>query len=252
MSSPNEPGPPRGGDGPRHQRCAPRSPETCRRGHAAARHATPPGSAAQDGPAAAAATEAHAQAGTRRGTPLPSDARLNRFISGGPAARACPRPGPPAPAPAREPEAAPSPATAHRHRAARRRTPASCRTCPAPVPARRSATKPGGERSDHRNRRPRPHRLVARRQVGRGAARPGAGQHADPAVRPVERAEGLAGAVGGTVLRVDDRRRIPLPRARRHGRVEQAQQQRRRPADQRERQRRRSWCPAAPSSAARR
>ena len=43
--------------------------------------------------------------------------------------------------------------------------------------------------------------------ASRAAHGPGAGQHADPPDRPVERAEGVAGAVGGAVLRLDDRRR---------------------------------------------
>ena len=68
-------------------------------------------------------------------------------------------------------------------------------------------------------RQPEPRRP---RKPGPGVAataRPGAGQHADPPDRSVEHAEGVPAALGGVVLRLDDRGGVPVPRARRHGRV---------------------------------
>ena len=249
MTSPNEPGHPRSGDG-RRQRFRVRRPRTpgstgnatgrdvppWQRGPAAAR-------AAQNAAAPHAAGAAAARSRTAAAPAIRSRARAaERPTSTGssPAGRSAPAAAPESPEPAPPRTERASADRGLRQRAAR------------PVRWSSAARTAQGRRPSAASHR-RATAAHGRVQVAaRAAAGAGAGEHADPPDRSVERAEGLAGAVGRAVLRVDDRRRVPVPGARRHGRVEQAQQQRGRPAHQRERQAAASWCPAERSSAARR
>ena len=113
---------------------------------------------------------------------------------------------------------------------------------PRPLRNRPAPERPGGE--------PVSSARTNRMQVRATHRRSGACQHADPPRRPVERAQGVAGAVRGAVLRLDDRGRVPVPGSGRHGCVGEAQQQCRGPAEQHVATA--NWCPAARSSAVRR
>ena len=252
MTSPNEPGYPRSADGSANGSIPGADSDTGSLGNAMGRgHITDPGDVPpwQRGPAARAQNpqprspreptrpEPHRGSGVSGHTPG-LDARLNRFISGGSAAPAsAPEVAdqtPPRSEPARN-ESALSEAYASElpDLSGAIRSPRSARLRPnAPQPPARACV---------------PQPSTGSQPAARG---PGTGQHADPPDRPVERAQGFAGAVGGAVLRVDDRRRVPVSGARRHGCVEQAEQQRRRPAHQRRRAGGGELVSAAPSSAA--
>ncbi len=166
-----------------------------------------------------------------------AEARLNRFISGTAAPGAAKTP---------PPEAEPAPAPTQNES---RETDAYASELPdlsGPIPRggqRKSVIDRSGRPDDRAGPAGTPHPGVV------AHARPAAGQHADPPGRPVEHPEGVAGAVGRVVLRLDDRRRVPVSGARRHGRVEQAEQQRRRPTEQHQRQRGVGVRPARSSAA---
>ena len=258
MSSPNEPGYPRAGDGPGGANGSVNGPPSATgspAGHGTESGDVPPWQRGPGGraarpqrrqpqePADAETPRAGSAAGHTTGDSGGLDARLNRFISGG----SGPVGSRPTDAGARRARRAPRrPSRGGASRGLRQRAagPVRARAAPAAAAQARAgaAHRAGTGEPARAGHQPHP--------GGHPAQGSGAGQHADPAGRPVERAEGVAGAVGRTVLRVDDRRGVPVSGARRHGCVEQAEQQRRRPAHQRQRQTAASWCPAAPSSAA--
>ena len=143
MSSPNEPGPPRGGDGPGTNGSPAESGDVPPWERGTSR--TRPAQRTQDGPAPQGDGP---RAGASAGHSPAVDARLNRFISGGPASPSAPagQQGPPTPVPAREPEAAPLPAT--RTDTVRPETYASeLPDLSGPSPRAPQRNKPGGERS---------------------------------------------------------------------------------------------------------
>ena len=155
MTSPNEPGYPRSGDGPvtatartATTRCARSADATACGSHVTAlaarrlaRAAPRPGDAAPTARVHAGRSHGVERA-ARRATPPGADARLNRFISGG----AAPHAGTPSRRRARlEP------------RRSARPTPVNCRICPARRRARRSArpprSAPSRRRAGHRHAR---------------------------------------------------------------------------------------------------
>ena len=254
MSSPNEPGYPRAGDGPGSANGSaggprddggslgnaasrtgptvapsPPTPVTSRRGSAGRRRSGAAGTARQTAGVAGADGSRRAARLARGHSPRrrrPAEP-LHRGRIGSRRRRTGARAG-------RRRARRRAPSTGHRPEAYASELP----DLSGPIPRPPQQRKPAPERTDAGTGRAGRTPPAASRWAP-GQQRPGAGQHADPPDRPVERAEGVAGVVGRAVLRVDDRGRVPVPRARRHGRVEQAQQQRRRPAHQRQRQHRR-------------
>ena len=166
MSSPNEPGPPAHGRRAGQRQRLRRSRTTVGPGGAGAGESgdVPPwqrGAGRRPGRRSrrGARARAAAAAGTSAGHSPGADARLNRFIAGGPAPGPARERRPPASgdrrgdaprdaAPAREPRARESDARGTPSARSRRprRTPASCPTCPG-LPRARAQRKPGGERT---------------------------------------------------------------------------------------------------------